>query len=316
MADQDEIIDAETVENLASQMNYEHSFEELNGTDQKPDAQAFEGNISVYQSSFGASLSVSDVSPLSDQKHSGIVPRSFNVLYLRCGNMEARADLPFDSPILNPGQTASISICENRMMATTMFAGQRTQAVNIHAQPENILDEELAAKVFDATTTDRAETRVLSARLKALADDIFSGDYEGHMGQLLVESFAFELFARSLQHRIQGNTSNSKLDLESSKKMSAVRDVLISEPGAPHTLASLANTAGVSVSSLKSKFPLLTGQPVFQFLRDTRLEIAYIKIQQDGWSVASAAKFVGYAHPENFSAAFRKRFGISPSAIR
>lgn len=315
MADQNDVISAEAIKDLAGQMNYEHDCAEVNGRAQENHSAAFEGTINVYHSSFGASISVSDVIPLKDQQHDGVIPRSFNILYLRRGNMRARSGLPFEAPNLDPGSVASISISTEQLMSTTMQVGSTTQAVNIHAQPEHILDEELAAQVFEATKTSRVDVRILSARLKTLADDIFSGDYQGHMSQLLVESFAFELFARSLQDRLQSQASTSRLDLDDDKKMSLVRDLLISEPGAQHSLASLASVAGVSVSSLKSKFPLLTGKPVFQFLRDTRLEIAHSKIQKDGWSVSAAAEFVGYAHAENFSAAFRKRFGVTPSSI-
>lgn len=315
MADENEIIDAETLKKLASQMNYDHSCVEINSADQDTDAKAFEGTVRVYQSSFGASISVSDVTPLSDQKHGGIIPRSFNILYLRCGNMQASPGFSFEAPQLDPGKVASISISKDLEMSTIMQAGHRTQVVNIHAQPEHILDEDLADQVFNATSSDQADVAVLSARLQTLAGDIFGGQFKGHMGQLLAESFAFELFVRALQGRVQSQSSGTKLDMEDTKKMHVVRDLVSSDPGAPHTLASLATAAGVSVSSLKSKFPLLTGKPVFQFLRDTRLEVAHAKIQQDGWSVSAAAEYVGYAHPENFSKAFRRRFGVSPSAV-
>ncbi len=74
----------------------------------------------------------------------------------------------------------------------------------------------------------------------------------------------------------------------------------------------LAREAGMSLPSFKTKFHEVTGQTVFGYLTEKRLERARFGIEQQGWSVIEAAWFSGYRHPTNFSAAFRRRFGFSP----
>ncbi|WZB75659.1 helix-turn-helix transcriptional regulator [Achromobacter insuavis] len=82
----------------------------------------------------------------------------------------------------------------------------------------------------------------------------------------------------------------------------------------PHRLADLARDAGVSITTLKQKFPLAVGAPVFEYLRQVRLERARRGLLHEGWSVKQAAFYAGYRHPTNFTTAYRRRFGARRAA--
>ena len=77
----------------------------------------------------------------------------------------------------------------------------------------------------------------------------------------------------------------------------------------------LARDAGVSVTTLKTKFNAAFGQSVVAFLRDVRLERAREGIVGEGWTVSQAAYLVGYKHQSSFSTAFHRKFGIWPSEL-
>ncbi|MEM9316614.1 MAG: AraC family transcriptional regulator, partial [Pseudomonadota bacterium] len=95
-----------------------------------------------------------------------------------------------------------------------------------------------------------------------------------------------------------------------------VREAIHAAPYRDFTLQQLASDAGMSLSSLKAKFPKAFGQTVFAYLRGVRLDYARDRIVHDGWTVSEAAHFVGYRHVGNFSKAFRIRFGVTPLEVR
>ncbi|MEF3088752.1 AraC family transcriptional regulator [Raoultella sp. WB_B2P2-3] len=98
-------------------------------------------------------------------------------------------------------------------------------------------------------------------------------------------------------------------------RLESVRQRLEQQPQQEHTLCELARNAAMSPSSLSAKFRQAYGDSVFDYLRDCRLALAYHHLQQ-GYSVQQAAWMSGYQHATNFATAFRRRYGIAPSAVR
>ena len=98
-------------------------------------------------------------------------------------------------------------------------------------------------------------------------------------------------------------------------RLEQVRQLIAASPEQPHTLAELASAAAMSPSSLRSKFRQAYGDSVFNYLRDCRLAQARRYLQQ-GHSVQQAAWMSGYQHASNFATAFRRRYGVAPSALQ
>ena len=154
-------------------------------------------------------------------------------------------------------------------------------------------------------------------RTSLLVEELFDPALIGGVGRLLAESCALELLARALQTNEPGDDAlTGRVSPQDQARILLVRDRLLAEPEAHHTLGDLAREAGLSVSALKAKFPLVVGQSVFAFLRDVRLQRAHDGIVREGWSIGQAAYFTGYRHQSNFSAAFRRKFGVPPSDLR
>jgi AraC-like DNA-binding protein len=88
-------------------------------------------------------------------------------------------------------------------------------------------------------------------------------------------------------------------------------------PGELPTLAELAKSGGVSQSKMRRLFQMAHGCSVLSYVRKVRLEQARAGLENNLMTVAEAAYLAGYGSPENFSTAFRRQHGISPSeAIR
>lgn len=82
------------------------------------------------------------------------------------------------------------------------------------------------------------------------------------------------------------------------------------------SLEEIAREASMSPASLQRAFRAFSGQALFDYLRDRKLDLARLALERDGVSVARAAEIAGYAGANNFATAFRRRFGCAPRAVR
>ncbi|WP_138503586.1 AraC family transcriptional regulator [Nostoc sp. PA-18-2419] len=91
------------------------------------------------------------------------------------------------------------------------------------------------------------------------------------------------------------------------------KDILLSRLENPPSILELAQLVGLSESTLQRGFRQLFGTTVFSYLTDKRMERAEQLLRSGRLSVAEVANLVGYAHLGHFGAAFKRRFGITPS---
>ena len=77
----------------------------------------------------------------------------------------------------------------------------------------------------------------------------------------------------------------------------------------------IARGAGVSASGLQRLFRLSEGLSVFEYVRQQRLERAYLLLKSNAVSIQEASSMAGYSNPANFVTAFRRRFGLPPRDV-
>ncbi len=82
------------------------------------------------------------------------------------------------------------------------------------------------------------------------------------------------------------------------------------------TLDSISFVVGVNRSKLASSFKKVLGIGVFQWLRAQRLQKAQYLLSHSHLSIQDISMEVGYESNANFSTAYKKLFGISPSEFR
>ncbi|EGR2430800.1 AraC family transcriptional regulator [Vibrio cholerae] len=80
-------------------------------------------------------------------------------------------------------------------------------------------------------------------------------------------------------------------------------------------LKKLAEQHAMSVSNLQRKFKARFNMTVAHYIRHRRLQLARQQLERGLVSITEAAYEAGYLHPSNFTAAFKKAFGISPQAF-
>ncbi|MBF6359558.1 AraC family transcriptional regulator [Nocardia farcinica] len=96
-----------------------------------------------------------------------------------------------------------------------------------------------------------------------------------------------------------------------------VLDALHEDPARPWTLAEMAELAGSSVRRVQEAFAEHLGTTPTAALRDIRLARAHAELRTGtSRTVADVAARWGFSSPSRFAAAYRRRYGVPPSAAR
>jgi len=82
------------------------------------------------------------------------------------------------------------------------------------------------------------------------------------------------------------------------------------------TLETLAKDYGMSARLLNKEFSKEYGQTIYAYITDRRLDETHAVLQQSTLPLKQLANILGYSHVNHFSAAFKKKFGYSPSSLR
>lgn len=93
-------------------------------------------------------------------------------------------------------------------------------------------------------------------------------------------------------------------------------DLMLENPGRPHTLESLAAVSGMSRSAFAEQFGRAFNQTPMALLHGVRMEHAARLLQEGALTPAEVAKRVGFSSRSHFSQAFKKHHGVSPTRSR
>ena len=137
--------------------------------------------------------------------------------------------------------------------------------------------------------------------------------------EIYIESRGLEIFGEALRSvmtppRIDQNCKAVSVDV--SDKAQDIRDHILQHITTGLNLRDLAATMNMSIARLQRIFKTAYGTTVMDFMRETRLQAARDAMDKDGLTIGQAAFLAGYSSPANFSTAFKRVFGISPSEAR
>ena len=98
--------------------------------------------------------------------------------------------------------------------------------------------------------------------------------------------------------------------------VAAARAAIHSDPARPWSVASLAEAACVSRSTLARRFEALVGQSPATYLTEWRMNLAARELRESDASLEAIARLVGYRSQFAFSRAFSRARGCAPSQYR
>ena len=100
------------------------------------------------------------------------------------------------------------------------------------------------------------------------------------------------------------------------EKIIAVRDLINERVHCPPNLSEIARTVGLNEYKLKKGFKEVFDNTVFGYLTEQRLLLAKQYLQDTNKTAAEISVQLGYATPQHFNNAFKKKFGTTPFLVR
>jgi len=158
-----------------------------------------------------------------------------------------------------------------------------------------------------------------SRRAIALAEQIINpGDGPKVLRNMAVESRAIEILGEALAAFMGiGATGDSRASsMRQATRAGRIRDHILTHVDGDLDLGTIARETGMSVGSMQRAFKAAFGTTIAEFTREARLNRAREAMDNEGISVSEAAYRAGYSSPANFSTAFKKLFGMTPSQAR
>jgi AraC family transcriptional regulator, transcriptional activator of the genes for pyochelin and ferripyochelin receptors len=144
---------------------------------------------------------------------------------------------------------------------------------------------------------------------------IMSYEFSGTSHTLFLESQAYELLANYLHEIDNHKVTQQKFKAADIDKLHFTKELIHSKIESPPSLNELAKLSGLNTFKLKNGFKELFGLPVYQYIKNEKLQLAFKAIQEKNHTVQEAAWLVGYDSLGSFSNAFYKKFGIRPSSL-
>ena len=182
------------------------------------------------------------------------------------------------------------------------------------------LPEALRNYVATGTTAIYRNSLPMKTDMVTAANMILATELQGALRRCYIEARALELLVLSLQSCIEAeaNIDNPERGLSQREieRMHKTRTLLEDQFVNPPTIGELARHIGLNEAKLMHDFKRLFGQTIFDFTQNLRMDEAKRLLETTERSITEVAFDVGYEYSSNFTTAFKRRFGITPSAAR
>lgn len=184
------------------------------------------------------------------------------------------------------------------------------------------LDERWADQLRERITrrqvvTGPQEMMPVSGAMFRCIHDIINTPLTGALRNIIIEAKILELIAHQLDHvrQRQCDSRSSGLTRAEVEKFHALKSYLEASFQQEHSLRSLARKYAMNEFKLKKGFKELFGDTIFAYIHSLKMKEARLLLEEQGLNVTQVSVRTGYKNPNHFSAAFKKSFGISPSAL-
>jgi AraC family transcriptional regulator, activator of mtrCDE len=152
------------------------------------------------------------------------------------------------------------------------------------------------------TAADQLDHKLKSAMDELIAQEVGAGA----MSTALLKQVLITLLRRSLASA--DRWAQRFVALADPKIARAFSD-MVARPAAPHTVQTLADTAGLSRSSFMSRFTAAFGDSPMTILRQLRMRRAHALLAAGNFTTDQVAAAVGYSSRSSFHRAFQRAYG-------
>lgn len=291
--------------------------------DNRPTGALLEGRCTFSQVALDMQIHVNDSLETASAHGSFVVPPKLTITVLLEGDLDVALD---GQPlIMSARQGPSGHLWINRRPARLerwVRAGERIRKVTVSLPlPMSAAGHGIPCGVARMVAGLPAGQTVLrwtpTARTIRYAEEILSASAEPISCSPLESTIAALGIIRSAFSQYDFIGARDVLPSPSTRDVTRAREareLILRSIDEPLPLADIASRIGMSVSTLQRVFKAAFGTTVNEFIRTRRLELARLALVEQGATVGEAAFRAGYSSAANFSTAFQRAFGYSPSS--
>ncbi len=136
---------------------------------------------------------------------------------------------------------------------------------------------------------------------------------EDGIDMMRFDAMSYEIITLSMKAAKHDSMKSANVSGPDIQLLQHLKNRIDSDPGSVPNAYTLAGDYGFSVSKLTRLFKELYGSSLHAYVIESRLSEAARLLRERNMSICEIAENAGYAKPSQFSAAFKKRFGILPS---
>lgn len=153
--------------------------------------------------------------------------------------------------------------------------------------------------------------------IHALANEIYHSPFTGYLEELYLQSKIFEIiflqFSNPQELKSDESVKFSDLDKE---RLIKAKEILINRLENPPSISELAKLVALNEFKLKLGFKKLFKLAPYQFLLMHKMQEAKRLLKIGDLNINEISQKVGYKHPQSFSSAFCRYFGVSAKSFQ
>lgn len=158
----------------------------------------------------------------------------------------------------------------------------------------------------------------VNSSIQQAIQQIIHSNYRGDLLKLFLLSKSIELLVLSAE---ACDLSDSRKDAyiktrTDKEKIIAARGLVNERLDSPPNLPEIARIVGLNEYKLKRGFKETFNTTVFGYLSEQRLHLAHRYLKDTDKTAAEISVELGYATPQHFNNAFKKKFGVTPYSVR
>jgi len=218
---------------------------------------------------------------------------------------------------------------DNVMKQEVVKAGEHERSVTLICNAEflrreldyltDVLPETLEHFVRDGLADTFSQTVPLRAGMAVAALELLNAA-PSPVRRLMLKARASELLALTLEALIEEASGHAReepiLNSRDMHCLNQARDRLERDFVTPPTITALARSVGLNEAKLMHAFKRVFGCTIFDYTQALRMRQARQLLETTDLSITEIAFDVGYEYSSNFATAFKRHFGITPSAAR
>lgn len=219
--------------------------------------------------------------------------------------------------VCGPRLDCKVSLDDVKEYLTLTIGFSRTY-LDVYAPYFTALEQFLEKYDNGGTAMLSAAHTSLTPEMITIIRDILYNHYTGEVRELYLRNKVSELLLFSFSRISPGaaNATEIRLHQYDIDKIREAREYLLVNMEHPLTVIELSHKVGINDFKLKKGFKQLYGVTIFDFLLEARMEKARSLLTETDTPIHEIAFATGYKNVSSFTAAFKKRMGFPPSAMK